>query len=175
MSSGLPCRRAPRTSTQDILINLHAWRDEHIAERVLEYANANAAKLVAWDQDALNANLFGRWRKCRPIWNAQEAFFLRFSASELGVSEQELKEVRSDPRLVHFTGSAKPWNVYPNHPFERDNFMTLAMTPWRGSPPPRPPPSALRKLASRVVPGFIKQGYRRLRAPLRAPEAARGD
>jgi lipopolysaccharide biosynthesis glycosyltransferase len=158
-----------------LLINLRAWRDEHVAERVLEYANANAAKLVAWDQDALNANMYGRWLKCPPIWNAQEAFFVGFSASELGVSEQELKEARSDPRIVHFTGSAKPWNVYLNHPFEGEYFNYLALTPWRGSPPPKPPPSALRKLASRAVPRFIKQGYRRLRDPLRAPEAARGD
>ena len=147
-----------------LLMNLQTWRDEQVTERLLEYVNANAEKLIAWDQDALNFHLCGRWRKCPPIWNAQEAFFVKFSASELGVSERELREVRSNPRIVHFTGSCKPWNIYLNHPFEEEYFKYLAMTPWNGHPRPPRPPSRMRRFASRLAPDFVLDGYRQIRS-----------
>jgi lipopolysaccharide biosynthesis glycosyltransferase len=146
-----------------LLINLRAWRDEGTCEKAIEYINAQADVLRFHDQDALNATLRGRWRKCSPVWNAQEAFFLtRCAAAELGVDKRELRSTRSNPRIVHFTGSAKPWDGYLNHPFEDEYFKYLAWTPWKGHPRPGRP-SRLRQLASQVAPVFVKQTYRRFR------------
>lgn len=146
-----------------LLINLRAWRDEQASERAIAYIDAHPNDLVFWDQDALNATLSSRWRKCSPVWNAQEAFFYaRYSPAELGVDKREFRRVRSNPRIVHFTGSAKPWNGFLNHPFEGEYFEYLAHTPWKDHPRP-PRPSRLRQLVSRLAPVFVKKTYRKLR------------
>jgi lipopolysaccharide biosynthesis glycosyltransferase len=147
-----------------LLLNLRRWRAERISEQVLDYINANGERLMWWDQDALNATLHGRWRACRPIWNAQEAFYKPHSAADLGVTTADLAEVRSNPRIVHFTGSRKPWSYYDRHPFKADYYAYLARTPWRGYQPfdlPSPR-SRARQLVSLVAPSYVKQGYRRL-------------
>jgi len=146
-----------------LLINLRAWRAEGASERAIAYIDAHPNDLVFWDQDALNATLNGRWRKCSPVWNAQEAFFhKRHSAAELGLDEQELRSVRSNPRIVHFTGGAKPWNLHLDHPFEGDYFTYLAHTPWKGHPRPQRS-SGLRQIVSRLAPVIVKQTYRKFR------------
>lgn len=152
-----------------LLLNVRRWREEHVSERVLDYINTNVDKLLWWDQDALNATLYGRWRRCRPTWNAQEAFFRNLSASELGVTEEELVEARSNPRIVHFTGSCKPWSYYSQHPFKADYYKYLARTPWRGFQPSDRPSARQRvtQLAAGVAPEFVKRGYRKLAAAFR--------
>ena len=147
-----------------LLLNLPRWREERISERLIEYIGANADRLRWWHQDALNAILHGRWRSCRPTWNAQTSFFGGKPAAELGISAEELLEVRTNPRIVHFCGTWKPWTYYSVHPFKGEYFKYLARTPWRDYRPFDRPPAWLRArlLASRMAPGFVKQGYRRL-------------
>ena len=84
------------------------------------HLRTNADTLMFWDQDALNATLHGRWKPCPPIWNAVGPFFEDRSAAELDISEQDLFDVRSNPRIVHFTGSEKPWNYHFSHPFKNE-------------------------------------------------------
>jgi lipopolysaccharide biosynthesis glycosyltransferase len=158
---GIP-ENSPYFNAGVLLLNVRRWRDECLTMKLLDYINVQATKLRWHDQDALNATLHGRWRKCPPTWNAQQAVFCPFQASELGVSEQELHEARSNPSIVHFTGSEKPWMYSTAHPFKRDYYRYLAQTPWRGySPPDRPSLTArLFGAASRMVPDWAKARYR---------------
>jgi lipopolysaccharide biosynthesis glycosyltransferase len=159
-----------------LLLNIHRWRAEQLSERVLDYVKVDPGRLLWWDQDALNATLHGRWRQCRPTWNAQEAFFRNLSASELGVSEEDLFEVRSNPRIVHFSGSRKPWRYHYQHPFKSEYYKYLALTPWKGYRPfDRPSaPRRARLWVARVAPRFVRDAYRRLAVILRpaAPQAS---
>jgi lipopolysaccharide biosynthesis glycosyltransferase len=152
-----------------LVFNLRRWREDHISEQVFEYVNANADKLQFWDQDALNATLHGRWLQCHPTWNAVAAFFEERSAAELAVSEEDLLLVKSNPRIVHFTGTVKPWSFYCDHPFKAEYFKYLAFTPWRGYRAYDRPSVArqARLLAGRLAPGIVKQGYRKLAAAWR--------
>jgi lipopolysaccharide biosynthesis glycosyltransferase len=150
-----------------LLLNLQRWRQEGLVEKILAYVSANTDKLRWWDQDALNATLFDRWKRWPPKWNAQEAFFANLTAVELGVTPKELAEARWQPQIVHFTGSGpKPWTYHSTHPFKRDYYRYLSGTPWAGyRAPDRPSASAmLRAFASRIAPDFVKQGYRRIAA-----------
>jgi hypothetical protein len=67
------------------------------------------------DQHVLNACLAGRWGRLRPIWNKQ--FFLdvfpdwRCSPYE----EEEFREARSDPAIIHFCSRTKPWHTFCDH------------------------------------------------------------
>jgi lipopolysaccharide biosynthesis glycosyltransferase len=148
-----------------LLLNLRRWRHEGLVEKILGYVKSNTDKLRWWDQDALNATLYARWKRWPPTWNAQEAFFANLTSVELGVSAEELAEARSQPKIVHFTGSgSKPWMYYGSHPFKRDYYRYLSGTPWVGYRPPDQPSTAdmLRAFASRIAPQFVKQAYRRI-------------
>ena len=153
-----------------LLLNLRLWREQRLSHAVLEYVEANRAALLWWDQDALNAVLSRCWRRCCPTWNAQEAVFKGYSAADLGMTTPELVEARTDPHVVHFTGSLKPWRYYYEHPFKQDYYRYLAMTPWAGYRPPDTPtlPARLRAMGGMLAPEFVKPGYRRLAAALRS-------
>jgi lipopolysaccharide biosynthesis glycosyltransferase len=149
-----------------LLLNLRAWREEKVCQRLLDYIEGNAEKLLWWDQDALNATLHGRWKRCRATWNAQEAFFVGSTALDLEVTEDEFDEARSRPRIVHFSGSAKPWTYYTRHPYKGEYYTYLARTPWKGFRPHDRPSTAQRArlIASRVLPGSVKRAVHRLAA-----------
>ena len=46
-----------------LLLNLKRWRHEGLVEKILGYVKSNTDKLRWWDQDALNAMLYARWKK----------------------------------------------------------------------------------------------------------------
>jgi lipopolysaccharide biosynthesis glycosyltransferase len=153
-----------------LLLNLDRWRRERVVDQLLEYISRNPHNLRWWDQDALNATLHGRWRQLRPTWNAQWPFFWGRSCDELEVSLAELAEATTDPRIVHFTGTAKPWHYHMDpHPFKRDYYRYLALTPWKGyTPADRPPLSSrVRAAATRAVPPWLIRQCRRLDAAMR--------
>jgi lipopolysaccharide biosynthesis glycosyltransferase len=162
-SLGIPAG-TPYFNAGVLLFNLDVWRSEHIGDRVMDYINTHGARLRFWDQDALNATLHSRWLKCHPTWNAVAAFFEGIPAAELEVSQADLTAVAANPRIVHFTGSWKPWNYYCQHPFKREYFKYLAHTPWRGYRPADQPAAAVRArlMLSRLAPGVVKQAYRTL-------------
>jgi lipopolysaccharide biosynthesis glycosyltransferase len=113
-----------------LLLNLRKWRQDWISERLVAYVAEKGPALEHHDQDALNAMLHGQWRPCHARWNAQVQFFKNYTAEALGVSRRELREVRTNPSIVHFTGTGKPWTYYDANPFEGDYFRYLALTPW---------------------------------------------
>jgi lipopolysaccharide biosynthesis glycosyltransferase len=148
-----------------LLLNLKRWRHEGLVEKILAYLKSNTDKLRYWDQDALNAILYDRWKKWPPKWNAQVAFFKNLTPLELGVSPEEFAEARWHPQVVHFTGSGpKPWSYHSTHPFTSDYYRYLSWTPWAGyCAPDRPSAGQMfRAFASRVAPKFVKQAYRRI-------------
>ena len=98
-----------------IVIDLEAWRAAGIEQCCLEAA-VQLSRGTKWlDQDVLNACLAGRWGRLRPVWNKQ--FFLdvfpdwRCSPYE----EEEFKEARSDPAIIHFCSRTKPWHTFCDH------------------------------------------------------------
>jgi lipopolysaccharide biosynthesis glycosyltransferase len=152
-----------------LLMNLRTWREEDLSRRVLHCIATSGERLLWWDQDALNLALQGRWLRCHPMWNAQEAFFRDHPLSALGITADELRETRAAPRIVHFAGSWKPWHYGYEHPFKREYYRYLAETPWKGTPPVDMPPVRVRArlLAARMAPPLLRRGYQRLAAAFR--------
>ena len=110
-----------------LLLNLELWRTENLSAKILDYIRSHSESLTWWDQDALNAVLYGRWRCCSPKWNAGAGFFTTHRAAVLEVSESEYTEAAKNPCIVHFTGSYKPWMAGFEHPFKSEYYKYLKL------------------------------------------------
>lgn len=83
-----------------LLLDLKRWREERISEKAFEYLVQHPQTPFA-DQDALNVACDGRWIKLNPRWNFHDHRGKRIL--DMGPEER--------PGVVHFVGSAKPWNT----------------------------------------------------------------
>ena len=113
-----------------LLIDLDAWRTEGVAEAIIEFAQSHPAS--PWpDQDALNGVLHGRRLHLHPRWNAMPGLW-NVPRRYLPHTEEEVREAKRNPAIVHFVGPHKPWHYRNRHPYRDTYFAYLAQTPWRG-------------------------------------------
>jgi lipopolysaccharide biosynthesis glycosyltransferase len=116
-------------------VPLDRWRDERVAEQAL--TALRRAPLRWGDQDALNVVAQGRWQEVPRRWNVQTD-----DAQERSLSwalwRDDVEAAVSDPAVVHYTGTAKPWAGGADHPFGAEWFDTLSRTSWAGWQPARP-------------------------------------
>lgn len=72
--------------------------------------------------------------------------------------------MKTDARVIHFTGTSKPWSYYDSHPFRSDYYKYLRRTPWRGYRPDGRPVASVRarSMVARLTPDFVKGAYRKL-------------
>ncbi|MEM5871824.1 MAG: glycosyltransferase family 8 protein [Candidatus Aenigmatarchaeota archaeon] len=116
-----------------MLINLKYWRKVNITENSLKFVNSYLHKIVFWDQDILNSLLEGQWKEISFLWNAQEVFFLSYTAEQLGISEEYYHEIKTNPCILHFTGSNKPWLKTIEHPYLNEYKYYLEKNAWSES------------------------------------------
>lgn len=96
-----------------LVMNLRAWRETALADRVVAFATGRPP-LKNGDQDALNAEITD-WRRL-PLHLNVQSYIHRLDAAEWTDFDRELSEAR--PALLraagvlHFTGSAKPWEPW---------------------------------------------------------------
>ena len=130
---------APYFNSGLMVANLALWREERIAQRVLNCLQENAAHVLWWDQYALNVVLADRWRRLDHRWN-QGAHIYAYPSWRLSpVSKEAIGPLRTDPWIVHFCSPIKPWQDGCRHPFTAAFFETLDRTEWRGwRPEPAP-------------------------------------
>ena len=139
-----------------LLINLEAWRRERLQEQLCNLIETSASILKQHDQDALNKTIAGRWTRLDHRWNQQYSFFL-VGARGLGLSPADYRRLTTDPFIVHYSGSTKPWAFSDDHPLKSLYYRYLQQTPfaaWR----PRPSDSKdwIRKLVRLGVPHRLR-------------------
>jgi len=106
-----------------LLLDLGAWREQAIAERIVEHVrawrsgnrigiNGDASALTEiWGfQTEMNAALAGRWTRLSPEWNAS-LFHADSRLDEGAQSMPALRRAREDPAILHFMGHEKPWEA----------------------------------------------------------------
>jgi lipopolysaccharide biosynthesis glycosyltransferase len=113
-----------------LLMNLEKWREEQTSKKVIAFIGQNAQKLVFWDQDALNANLFNSCKILPSQWNVTAGFFSQ-EVEKYGLDAKEVKQVCENPYIIHFTGTEKPWKYFSNPPFKDDYFFYRKKTVWK--------------------------------------------
>ena len=120
-----------------MLLNLDKWRAMDLGNRVLNYIRNNHSKIEFADQCGLNAVLQGNWKRLAPKWNVQAAFYEKDSLSSCRMlfDEEEIKEAKSNPKVIHFTSIPKPWNLGCYHPFRHLFWNYLSQTPFKRTLP----------------------------------------
>jgi lipopolysaccharide biosynthesis glycosyltransferase len=109
-----------------MVADLRRWREERVGERTLEYIEREHRRLRQYDQDALNAVLAGRWKKLDGSWNTQPR-----TPNALGIP------LPPNPRIVHFSGSLKPWQYDGGTEPDRLFREYLQRTDWAAYVMPR--------------------------------------
>lgn len=123
--------RTPMPQTGVLLIDVDGWLAEDLEDRILDFARQHASSLTYLDQDATGAVIAGQFHRLPLRWNQLPDVR---SGAHLGYSffhPDEVAVAESDPAIMHFAGSLKPWNSLKDRPgFElwRD---VIAQTPFR--------------------------------------------
>lgn len=97
-----------------MIMNLPQWRKSNIKERAVEFLNRHEDVAIMFDQDALNNIIAGNWIKAPIRWNLQTVFLRR--RKELLIKYKDLNESISNPGIVHYSSSSKPWQLLDPHP-----------------------------------------------------------
>lgn len=113
-----------------LLCNLKAMRAEPLWDKYMQFMND--FELVTGDQDILNQVFDKRVVIVHPKWNHSTSIY-RYPENYTQYSQEQLREARENPAIVHFTGRRKPWHLKRDrHPYAMEYWNYLAMTPWRG-------------------------------------------
>ena len=98
-----------------MFLNLDLMRSDKSTTKLLEIAqNKN---LLWWDQDVLNVFFLDKWLEMNATYNA------------FGLN----KTLDPIPKIIHFTGSSKPWQPSNKHPYKYLYWKYLKMTPFNQS------------------------------------------
>ena len=102
-----------------LYMNLNQWRKMDLGTQVIDFARHNPGIIPYLDQCSLNAVLKGNWYRLDPKWNLQSAL-VDLKTKELSASffsDESFKEAIQSPRIIHYTGVPKPWNMGATHPY----------------------------------------------------------
>lgn len=99
-----------------LLMNLEVFRRNNLSEHIMNIAAQYSDKLVAMDQDALNAALYDRVIRLHPRWNWHDRHTRLALMSNPSAplwranTPREVVEASLYPGIIHFIGFHKPWN-----------------------------------------------------------------
>jgi lipopolysaccharide biosynthesis glycosyltransferase len=116
-----------------LVINLQKWRADGAHELLINTTFALKDRLNDPDQDVLNYCFHQQYVQLDYVWNAISPFFKEVNG--LTLSQQEIKRVAREARIVHFNGRAKPWNYLSFHPHSKEYLRCVEQTEWRGFVP----------------------------------------
>jgi lipopolysaccharide biosynthesis glycosyltransferase len=115
-----------------MLINLRKWRSDHIKERVIEFVRRKPEAIVLVDQCGTNSVVNGKWRAVHPKYNLVSPFLAERHRYVDSFPPGELNDAISQPIVIHFTGSAKPWQFrLKRHPYASLYWRCLRNTPFK--------------------------------------------
>lgn len=109
--SGIPFpHRAPFFNAGVLLVDLGRWRELEVVRQASELLWKYGKRLYGRDQDALNIVLAGDWKALPSSWNLHELPHMLFCWDPSGQSRTELQRAFSEPDIIHFVGTWKPWS-----------------------------------------------------------------
>jgi lipopolysaccharide biosynthesis glycosyltransferase len=119
-----------------LLINAKNWVNDNRQETLFAYIKKHTSKLIYWDQDALNANLFNKRLVIEPKWNQLSPVFEVDEKTLLKIySKPEIEELKQSPAIIHYSGSSKPWEYLNIHPYKKEYYKYLQLTQWKNFKP----------------------------------------
>ena len=106
-----------------MLINLRKWREENVRIGVIEVVKAKGALIKFVDQCGLNSVVDGSWLELDRTFNFQSWMVLSGSAKD--------RDTIPNYKIVHFTGSSKPWQMQNKHIHKRVYWKYRQKTPYK--------------------------------------------
>ena len=135
-----------------IVIDLERFRNENIAEKIIQFLESNKSKLYAFDQDGINSVLFNDWKQISPVWNQAPLVAIYKNYKLTPYSHDDFWQAKNHPRIIHyFSRFNKPWSFEGIHPLANRYYHYLKMTPWKGY---RPKPTLV-SIFSKAINFFI--------------------
>lgn len=144
-----------------MLLNLKAWREINLGNKVIDYCINNPDRIQFADQCGLNAILKGNWLRLNPKWNVMTSFFNpkhKVSATKYFGSEFNLAVQK--PVIIHFSDAPKPWELRNQHPLKKLYWTYLNQTEFKRR---FPEDLTFSNLLRWAVPKKIKSQYWKLR------------
>lgn len=91
-----------------LVINAKFWRNNCLTEKILDLVDTYSNDLEFADQDLLNIYFWRNYSHLPGTWNVEARLYRE---KILGLSQDaEIKERMRSPKLIHYTGSDKPWS-----------------------------------------------------------------
>ena len=87
-----------------MLINCSKWRDNNLSQRALHLTRKHSEDFPYADQDLLNYLLDGNKAELSSKWNVKKTDY------------RTEKSILNDAKIIHYTGSLKPWHRLCLHP-----------------------------------------------------------
>lgn len=106
-----------------MLLNLDKWRDLNVKESVINFVKKNSEVICFVDQCGLNAVVDGDWIKLDAMYNVQTSMLDKQMFSN--------DFVRKNCKIIHYTGSSKPWLLNNKHPFKKNYWLNRNKTPYK--------------------------------------------
>lgn len=98
-----------------MLINLEKWQTDKVSVGLIATAKEYMDRLLWWDQDVLNIFFHARWKLMPPTFNEKHL----------------TKRLKEKPIVVHFAGTSKPWLYLNNHPYKKEYWQYLKLSPFK--------------------------------------------
>ena len=108
-----------------LVINVDFFRRTSFFKSATSYYLSNQEKILWWDQDILNGLLFNNWYKLENAWNV----------TTTEVDSYVKKSSSISPKIIHYTGSSKPWHFQNKHPLKQEYYYYLHKTPFKNFSP----------------------------------------
>lgn len=108
-----------------MLIDINNWRRLDITRRVANTILNNKKCFECGDQDALNIVINGNFKHLDLKWNLTSRYFeLSGPGDILDQHDEELLNALRDAKIIHFTGTEKPWHLNCQHS-RRSNYTRI--------------------------------------------------
>jgi lipopolysaccharide biosynthesis glycosyltransferase len=149
-----------------LLINLDYWRKNCVLQRMINWLESNRHRIVAHDQDLLNALLHNEIAYLPHRWNMQEGM-LRRRRHTLPSSDNILNSEIPHSAIIHFAGKHKPWHEKCINPYKAVWEHYTDKSPWCGLRPRKHVGFTINKLTFPIQDILgLRNGYRAVNLPV---------
>ena len=115
-------------NTGTMVMDLKAWREQDILTKLLKYVVDYPEKIKYMDQDVLNAVLYKQSFKLPLKWNS-----VYYPYGHTYASDTEYEEALSNPSIIHYAMSDKPWLLESKIPRKEYYWSVFRATPWNNN------------------------------------------
>lgn len=116
-----------------LFINLDYWRKNDVTKRLFDFIRNHRDRIKQHDQDTLNAVLYKEVKPISYTWNYLPIFYWKMK--KVFPSYVDYTEKVADPANIHFVSVPKPWDFGCTHPYRKEYYKYLEMTPFKGTRP----------------------------------------